>query len=192
MVILAISGSPRKSGNTELLLHEAIRGAESAGATIDHIRLDDLNFSPCTECGACHETGVCVLKDDMQTLYPKLLSMDGIIIAAPVFFMGLPAHAKAFVDRCQPLWAMKYILNKRMTGPSGELRPGAFLSVGGTGFDYMFDGSVNSIKSLFSVLDVKYCEDLLVKRIDEKGSILEDEESLKQAHNLGRHVASSQ
>jgi len=121
MKLLAISCSPRRDGNTELMLKEATRGASEAGAEVEFIRLRDLEISSCLECLSCHKDGRCVVRDDMQTLYPKLIEMDGLIFGSPIFFMGITAWGKAFVDRCQPFWAMKYVL-KRGFLPPGKRR----------------------------------------------------------------------
>lgn len=76
MNILGIFGSPRKGGNTDILLQEALESASSAGATVSTIRCCDLHIQGCLECGGCDETGACVVDDDMSLMYPKLLDSD--------------------------------------------------------------------------------------------------------------------
>ena len=73
MNVLGIFGSPRRGGNTDLLLEEALRGAEKEGAKVERLYLSDSTISPCKECHGCDNTGNCVILDDMQRIYPKLL-----------------------------------------------------------------------------------------------------------------------
>ena len=187
MKLLAISCSPRRDGNTELMLKEATRGASEAGAEVEFIRLRDLEISSCLECLSCHKDGRCVVRDDMQTLYPKLIEMDGLIFGSPIFFMGITAWGKAFVDRCQPFWAMKYVL-KRGFLPPGKRRVGAFLSVGGTRYKFLFDGPRRVVKSLFQVLEVSYEDEVLARGVDLKGEILKHPGVLKEAYEVGSRL----
>jgi len=85
--ILAIAGSPRRGGNTDALLEQAIAGAEGAGAVVERVVLSQLSVSPCIECNRCFETGRCAVQDDYQALYEETLAADGIILAA-IFFMN--------------------------------------------------------------------------------------------------------
>jgi multimeric flavodoxin WrbA len=71
--VLGLSGSPRREGNTDILLEEMLRGAEERGAKTERIIISKLKFSPCLECHGCDDTGKCVLDDDMEKVYPKLL-----------------------------------------------------------------------------------------------------------------------
>ncbi len=110
MKVLGIYGSPRKGGNTDILLEEAMKGAGEAGAEVEGLRLTALNVLPCLECHGCDTTGRCVIQDDMQKIYPKLTESDVIILASPIFFYGITAWAKALVDRSQALWTRKYLI----------------------------------------------------------------------------------
>ncbi len=99
MKILGLSCSPRKQGNTMLLLNEALRGAQHEGAEIELYSVAGKNIKPCEDCRTCNQTGICRIKDDMQELFEKLLSADGIIYGTPVYFYGMTAQAKAVMDR---------------------------------------------------------------------------------------------
>ena len=191
MKVLVISYSTRKNGNTELLLNEAIKGASDSGADVEFLRLQKLKIHPCVECLSCHKAGKCAINDDMQKLYPKLINMDAIILGSPIFFMSIPAQGKAFIDRCQPFWSMKYLLKKKVIPDEKTPRKGAFISVGATNFKYLFDGAVRIVKSFFNVTEVEYQEDLLFKGIDEKGEILEHPEASKLSYDLGTRIVRS-
>jgi len=99
MKVLALSLSPRRRGNTETLLAEALTGAQSEGAEVELYSVAGKTIGPCDDCGGCNKTGKCTVKDDMQEVYPKLLAADGIIFGTPVYFYNMTAQAKAVIDR---------------------------------------------------------------------------------------------
>jgi multimeric flavodoxin WrbA len=100
MNVLGISCSPRKGGNTDILIREALSGAQEAGVeNIEFLSVAGKMMFPCNACGACLQTGNCVIEDDMQAIYPKLIQADGIIIGTPVYFWTISAQAKILIDR---------------------------------------------------------------------------------------------
>jgi len=148
--VLAFNGSPRKKGNTEVLLNAVTRGVEKAGGSIDIIRLCDLNISPCIGCGGCSKKGKCVIKDDMTILYDKISSAKRIVLASPIYFYGITSQAKAFVDRIQALWSRKYLLGAGVGRDQAD-RKGYLVSVAATeGKGYLKEQ--NSLPAIFSTL----------------------------------------
>jgi multimeric flavodoxin WrbA len=188
MKVLGLFGSPRRGGNTEILLEEALKGAEKEGAEIERLYLRDLDISPCTECHGCDETGSCVILDDMQKIYPKLLEADVIILASPIFFYGVTAWAKAVIDRSQALWAKKYIVNDPSMGKRGKRRRGFFISVGATKGQKVFEGAILTVKYFFDALNTEYVGELLYRGVDGKGEILKHPKALEQAREAGRKL----
>jgi len=186
--VLGLAGSPRRGGNTDLLLAEVLKGAKSKGAEVKTIMLNDLKISPCQHCDACFEAGVCKIKDDMQMVYKELEKADRIVLASPVHFLGVSAQAKIMIDRCQALWARKYILK---IPPLGDRRPrkGLFIAVGGMKLANLFGPSLAIVKALFKVLDIEYAGDLLFPGVDEKGAIKKHPDALKQAFLAGQKLA---
>ena len=174
-----------------MLLKETLKGASDAGADVKFIRLREFDILPCIECLSCHKEGKCVIEDDMQMFYSELIDMDAIILGSPIFFMGVTAWGKAFIDRCQPFWAMKYLLKKAFIPKERIPRKGAFISVGGTKLAYLFDGAIRVVKSFFKVTEVAYRDELLLKGIDEKGEILKYPEALKLSYKLGTRITKS-
>jgi len=179
-------GSPRRYSNTEMLLDKALEGARQAGAEVEKVLVSKLKISPCLEIYACRKDGNCAIKDDMQLLYDKLLEADHIIFASPIFFYGITSQAKAVVDRCQALWMRRHVLG--MGVQDKRLRRGAFISVGATRGEKLFDGAVLTVKYFFDAIGVKYSADLLVRGIDNKGQILEHPEALQDAFRLGQEL----
>ncbi|TET81913.1 flavodoxin family protein [candidate division TA06 bacterium] len=185
MRVLGIMGRPRITGNTDLLLDEALKGAQSQGAEVEKIIVDRLKIAPCREYYGCLKDGNCVIRDDMDDIYPKLLEADGVIVASPMFFYGLTSQVKALVDRCQALWARRYILKQ---SPPDATRKGAFIAVGATKGLKLFDGSILTVKYFFQSIGVEYAAELLVRGVDKKGEIREHSTALSDAFELGRKL----
>lgn len=99
MKILGIVCSPRKNGNTETLVKEALASARSFGADTEIITILGKNITPCDGCESCMITGECKIEDDMQDIYNKMLQSDGIIVGSPVYYWNVTAQAKAIIDR---------------------------------------------------------------------------------------------
>jgi multimeric flavodoxin WrbA len=186
MKILGIMGSPRLGGNTDLLLDAALNGARSQGAEVEKIVIDKLSISPCREHYGCLEDGNCVIRDDMDALYPKLLAADGLVVASPMFFYGITAQLKALIDRCQALWARKHVLKQNWPGAG---RKGAFIAVGATKGEKLFDGSIATVRYFFKTVGVEYAEELLIRGVDQKGDIRQHPSALKDAFELGQRLA---
>jgi multimeric flavodoxin WrbA len=186
--VLGIAGSPRRGGNTDLLLAEVMRGAASKGAEVKTIILDGLKIAPCEHCDACLKTGKCKVQDDMQMIYEELEKADRIVLASPMQFMGVTAQAKAMIDRCQCLWARKYVLKQPPLGSEPGKRKGLFVSVGGTRFANLFDGARTTVKALFNTLDITYAGELLFRGIDEKGAITQYPDAIYQAVLAGQKL----
>ena len=186
MRVLGIMGSPRIKGNTDLLLDEALQGAQSQGAEVEKLVVDKLKIAPCREYYGCLRDGNCVIRDDMDDIYPKLLEADHIIVASPIFFYGLTGQLKALIDRCQALWARKYVLKQSLPDLT---RKGAFIAVGATRGKKLFGGSILTVKYLFKTLGVEYVDEFLIRGVDKKGEIKEHPAALSDAFELGKRLA---
>ena len=186
MKVLGIMGSPRIGGNTDLLLDEALKAARSQGAEVERVVVDKLKISPCKEYYGCLRDGNCVIRDDMDDLYPKLLNADVVIVASPIFFYGVTSQAKALIDRCQALWARRYVLKQE---PPDSGRKGAFIGVGATKGQNLFEGSILTLKYFFQAIGVTYADELLIRSVDKKGEIRAHPTALADAFELGKRLA---
>jgi multimeric flavodoxin WrbA len=190
MKTLAFLGSPRKNGNTELLLKETIRGIrESSPSDVTVFNLNLMNIRPCQDCGGCDKTGECVLEDDMTKIYPEIRAADRIILASPIFFFGLSAQSKAMIDRCQSFWCEKYLLRKPI--PPGEFgRKGLLILVGGMKKEVGIECGDATAKAFFRTVSVPEHKVLSFLGVDAKGAILAHPTALKEAFAAGRDLAS--
>ena len=189
--ITAIYGSPRKDGNTDIVMQSFLSGLRVAGGSAREIFLRDLNIQPCTACGGCAKTGCCVLQDDMDQIYPLFETSDVIVLAAPVFFYGFGAMTKAMVDRSQAFWVRKYQLKQEMNSArSNGAGRGIVLSVGGAKGKRNFEGLLLSARYFFDALDMSLVHQLTYGSIDEAGAIRRHPTACSEAEALGREVMS--
>lgn len=112
MKVLGIACSPRKGGNTEILVREALEGAAERGAETELFLVADKDIAPCDGCGVCLEKGICKIKDDMQTIYQQLELADGVIFGTPVYFVNVSAQAKAVIDRTYAFLGVRKLRGK--------------------------------------------------------------------------------
>jgi multimeric flavodoxin WrbA len=97
--VLGIVGSPRRGGNTEILVDEVLRGAQDAGAQIEKVILSRLDIRPCRGCDACKEASKCVQQDDMHALLERMKHSQVWVLGTPIYWWGPTAQMKAFIDR---------------------------------------------------------------------------------------------
>ncbi len=188
MFVLGIAGSPRKGGNTELMLERAMAGAAEAGATTKTLFLREYRIGHCRHCGGCNGTGVCVIKDDMHLIYPELRRAERLILAAPVYFMGPPALTKAMIDRCQALWALKHLLKQPVY--LGKAVPGKalYLSVGGTRIKELFQPSLRIVRSWLLTLEIRLAGEVTFAGVDEADAVRRHPTALQEAYEAGHKL----
>lgn len=188
MKVLGIYGSPRKHGNSDRLLEEALRGAQEAGAEVATVRCADLDMSGCLECGGCDDTGECVVQDDMQSIYPQLEEADAIILTSPMFFYGLSSQAKALIDRCQAMWNRRMLRKTKEQRKTYDSGNGYLLAVGATKGKNLFEGAELVAKYFFDALDMSYEGGVFVRSVEGKGDVARHAQEMQEAYDLGGRV----
>ena len=99
MKVLAISSSPRRGGNSDVLCDEFLKGAAENGHETRKIRLAEKKIAPCSACYGCAENHICVRRDDMDEILAALREADVIVLASPVYFYSVCAQMKTMIDR---------------------------------------------------------------------------------------------
>lgn len=187
--VLGLATSPRKGGNTDLMLDSALEGAREGGAIIEKVHTPSLDINPCQACNGCFKTGQCVQQDDMQKLYPKLLTFEGIILAAPIFSMNLAAQAKIVIDRLQCLWAKKFVLRKNTVADDiREKRRGLWLSAAGSKRPDIFEPAIFTVEYFFDMLEITDWDRVTCSNVDNKGAVKDVAGALERCRNAGAHL----
>jgi len=191
MRVTAFLGSPRKDGNTSILLGEALRGVREGGHTVRLFRLALMKIRPCLNCGGCEEDGGCIIEDDeMGKVYAAIREADRIVLASPIFFSGVSAQAKAMIDRCQALWCEKYLLRREIpAGPEG--RKGLFLTVGGMKTVKHAECANSTATAFFRSVSVPEHAFLPFRGVDAKGAIRQHPTALQEAYEAGKALVAT-
>lgn len=188
MNILILNGSPRMNGNTHILLSRVVAGVRSQGKDAELIHLARIALAPCTGCGVCESKGICSIDDAMSDLYAKIQTVRHLVIASPIYFYGVTAQAKAFIDRCQVFWSRKYLLGLSREGPP---RYGYFLSVAATGGARCFDCARLTLRYAFDAMDLVHNGEVVVQGVDERGAVAKKPDTLQAAFELGRKIGAT-
>jgi len=204
--ILGISCG-RKMSNTEILVKEALMGAEEAGAEVELIRLHDLKLKPCTGCNACVVNlfekcgpGECTIKDDdFKFIDEKILECDGLILGSPIYEKSPSGQLKILNDRMGPSHDIAFrMIAKKMReergittgkGPderSFKPRAASLIAVGGSEWDTL----ALPMMHLFALsMQINVVDKTLINWVGLPGAIVFKEDALANARRSGRHVA---
>lgn len=99
MNVIGISGTPRKDGNSEILLRYALKPFENNRWNVKIFLLSKLTINPCKACDSCRETGICIINDDMQGIYDAFRWCNAIIISSPVYSRNVSSQLLSILDR---------------------------------------------------------------------------------------------
>jgi arsenate reductase len=172
MLAIGLQGSPRKKGNCDILMSRLMAALAQRGVRTHVVDVPRNNIAPCMEMTVCEKKGLCPIDDAMGgEIYGLLRKADLVVAATPVFFYGVSAQLKALIDRCQALWARRYML--KLKDPGQPIRRGYLLSVGATGGKQLFDGIHLTAKYFFDGISAEYVGNLTYRRVEGRGQIEE-------------------
>lgn len=174
MKILALIGSPRKGSNTDTLVEQALKGSEVSGHTYEKISLYNYDISPCIDCRKCKQGDyVCVIKDDMQGIYPKMDGADVIIFGTPNYWYGPTAKMKLLIDRMRP-----YVANGKLKGKKAVVITPAAEGPHACG------PLMEMFRMCFEYLGMEFAGKILAAAY-ERGEVKNDQKALRNAYDLG-------
>jgi multimeric flavodoxin WrbA len=179
--VLGIVGSPRRKGNTHLLVEKILEGAQAAGAETEILMLGDLQIRECDGCTVCWKGKPCAKNDDMNAVYPKIAASDALVFGTPVYWYGPTALLKCFIDRfvyfnCPANRGMIKGKSAVLAVPFEEENPETAALV--TAF---FEKSL-------AYLEMNLLGRVIVPGMERRGQILEKPERLAEAHDLGKQL----
>ena len=187
--IIALLGSAVPEGNTKRLLQCAVRGAESAGCSVETFCIPKMQINPCVQSYGCTFENRCMIDDDATLLMDKLKTSDGIIIASPIMTYGIPGALKCFFDRCQPFYFARKNGAPLVKPERAKKRRTLFLSLSGMGTADVFDGAKATVKAWCSIVSSKYFDELLQNDMDRIGRIEHKPGLCEEAFAKGKNLA---
>jgi multimeric flavodoxin WrbA len=180
MRILALNGSVRKNGNSEILLKQALMGAEAEGAEVEILNLADYDIGPCRGCGLClFRDNVCQVKDYTHKIFEKVDSCDGLILGAPCYFLELTAKVKQLIDRC---WIIGHNKVGKSTKPASVIVP--YATRGWIPFAFMQANILFNVMYLTKINQAAIC----TQGISE---VVLDQDAMDLADRMGREIVTA-
>ena len=180
MKVVAFNGSPRKDGNTTILIKHVLRELEKEGIETELVQLSAKEIHGCIACHKCFENKDqrCAVKTDAANEYiEKMVAAHGIILGSPVYFMDVTPEMKALIDRAGFVsLANGRMLKNKVGGAIAALRRA---------------GGMHAIDSMNHFLLSQ--EIFIVGRVigvgREKGEVEKDQEGIQWAKTLGQKMA---
>ena len=179
--VLGIVGSPRKGGNTHILVSEILRGARRMGARTELVSLGNLRIKECDGCHTCWETETCTINDGMKGIYKKLMDSDCIILATPMYWFGPTVSMKALIDRL-----VYFCCSKNEDKIKGKEVVLATVQAGEDPNEA--NPLMRMLEMSIRYLGMKLKGKIIVPGVAEKGAIRKKKRKLKEALNLGRLI----
>jgi multimeric flavodoxin WrbA len=175
-------GSPRKGGNTGILVKEILAGAVEKGAETSVYNVTELNIKGCNACYSCHDHIGCILKDDMQKLYKEIDKSDALVLGSPVYMWQMSGQMKIFIDRLLPFLNPAYSLKE---GNGKDLILAFSQGQTDSAIVMPYYGSTGEMLE-FLGFNIKGL--IVAPGADEKGSVLKQKNTLKKARMMGRDL----
>jgi len=180
--ILGVVGSPRRNGNTHILVSRILEGAKEAGAAAEILLLNGLSIAECDGCHVCWEGKGCSKSDDMSDIYQKIIEGDVIVFGTPVYWYGPTALMKGFMDRF--VYFNCPANRGRIIGKWGVIA---------VPFEEENPETAALVVAFFerslAYLGMELVGKIIVPGVGRKGEILEKAESLEEGYKLGRRLA---
>ena len=184
--VAIVFGSPRKNGNTHILVEEAQKGLRDSGVSSEIFYLNSMNIKGCQACYFCkqNETTDCRLHDDMQKLYEAIITGDGLLVATPIYFAGVTAQTKTWLDRMFPYIDMN--LGSRL--PRGK--KASLIFTQNQPNETLFLPAIKTFKAVINILGFETKDSLLACNLNKgyKPMVTEDKDTMEKAYILGRHL----
>ena len=177
MKVIVLVGSPRRGGNTDLLVDKVLEGAAASGSETEKVYLYDLEIKPCVDCRACKKGSFqCAIKDGIQALYPKLEAAGAIVFGTPLYWYGPTGKMKLLIDRLRPYVASRKLKGKKaaVIVPSEEGAKACRTTI-------------SMFKQSFKYLEIELVGTILAAAY-EKGEVKQNPEMLAAAFNLGKSI----
>lgn len=178
--------SPAQNGVTDILGHAFAKGMADYGVQVNIIALRDYKIRPCTGCGFCAgDQNDCVLAhgDDVENLFAAMSASKLAVFAAPVYFYGLPAQLKAFVDRGQRFWRKSLPITDH-----SPLAAGIFAAARRKG-KLLFSGSNRTLSLFCGVMGFKYFKKYAFRGLENAAELQKSPEIVAALYRCGKKRA---
>jgi multimeric flavodoxin WrbA len=189
--LLAISGSLRPAGNTDVLLERFAAGAESAGACVETVYLRNYSLNSCIGCEQCNGRGFCARFDDgMSLLYPLIEDSASIIMGSPVYNYNITSLTKAFIDRLFPYYIFTRDYPRQFSSRlEGQGRKAVIFAVGEQKSSRDMRLALPAMALPLKALGYELVDEILFRGFLRQGEVSANKKSLSLAFESGASLA---
>ena len=189
--ILGVGGSPRRNGNSDILLNNIITAATEEDVQCHSVQLRDVQYQGCIGCEKCRKDKICTgLMDGMSLLYNKIISSRGLVLVSPTHNYNITSWMKAFIDR---LYCFYNFQNTRPRAWSSQLenqnRKAVIVAICEQENKKDMGFTIEAMKLPLEALGYEVIEKLAVFKIFERGKVKNDPAILEKASNIGKALA---
>lgn len=176
--VLIISTTPRKGGNSEVIANEFASGAKASGHNVEIVSLHSKKIDYCIGCLTCQDTGRCVIADDAEEIAKKMLVVDVVVYATPVYYYSMCGQMKTFLDRMNPLFSADY-----------AFRDIYLIATAADGFDSAMDGTVVGLQGWVDCFSKARLKGVIRGTgLTDVGEAVDATDILRSAYDMGKNV----
>ncbi len=185
--IAAVYGSPRRNQNSDLLMSKVLEGIGSDNTIVTKIYASSPDIQHCNSCSRCFKEAQCIIKDDMQDIYTTFDKADIVITATPVYFNTVTSHLKKLIDRCQAVWASRYVLTESRIIERRPRLGFVICTAGPQQEEEYFDCTIKTLDIFHKCLNARITGKLVLSNVDNVHA-KDNEAALKEAVREGKKL----
>ena len=191
--VLGIVGSPRRGGNTDLLVEQVLAGVRAHGIEAEKVLLGELEIAPCRACYSCADSGRCVIDDDFQNILGKILESTGIVLGSPMYVGTVTAQMKALVDRldCSQVEMLRAPTGEVLFQSRHQGRFGVVVAICDLSPLAELHHCARVMEACLRDLGAEPVDELLARRLSNVGDVEGRPELLERAFRVGERLAAA-
>lgn len=191
--ILGVSGSPRRNGNSDVLLKKIISGVAKENISSCNLNLTNVKFQGCIGCERCRKDKICTgLIDGMSIVYNQVISSKGLILVSPTHNYNVTSWMKAFIDRLYCFYNFENSIPRSWSSQFADQdRKAVVVAICEQENKEDMGFTLDAMKKPLEALGYEIVGELSVFRIFHKGKVKDDKAAMEKAHELGVKLAQS-
>lgn len=191
--ILGLSGSPRKNGNSDVLLKKIISGVTQENISSCSLNLTNIKFQGCIGCERCRKDKICTgLVDGMSIVYNKVISSKGLIVVSPTHNYNITSWMKAFIDRLYCFYNFENNIPRNWSSQLADQdRKAVVVAICEQENEEDMGFTLEAMKKPLEALGYEIVGELSIFRIFDKAKVKDDKAAMQKAHELGVRLAQS-
>lgn len=191
--VFGVSGSPRRNGNSDILLKTILSGVTEEALPSEHLNVTKIQFQGCIGCEKCRKDKVCTgLTDGMTPIYNQIINSKGLILVCPTHNYNVTSWMKAFIDR---LYCFYNFTDDRPRNWSSQLagqnRKAVIAAICEQESEEDMGFTIDAMKKPIEALGYEVIGELSVFKIFDKAKVKQDQDAMEKAHELGIQLAQS-